>query len=130
MPGEILRDGQEAPEWQGPRVWVHGDLHPANVVTKDGALAGVIDFGELGPGDPAADLGAAWTLLPSGSTSAFFENYGDVDADTIRRARACAIYTGVFVVQMALNGLRGLPGGKPGWLAAGRKALDRILEVC
>lgn len=127
---EIWQDGAGAPKWSGPAVWVHGDLHPANVVTKDGALAGVIDFGELAPGDPAADLSAAWTLLPSGSTSAFFARYGDVDEATVRRARACAVSAGAFVVQMAINGMRGLPGGKPGWLAAGRKTLDRVLEVC
>ena len=127
---EIWQDGAGAPKWSGPAVWIHGDLHPANVVTQDGALAGVIDFGELGPGDPAADLIAAWTLLPSGSTSEFFAHYGEVDEATMRRARACAVSTGSFVLQMAINGMRGLPGGKPGWLAAGRKTLDRVLEVC
>ncbi|HEY8720052.1 phosphotransferase [Pengzhenrongella sp.] len=29
-----------------PPVWLHGDLHPANVVVSDGTLSGVIDFGE------------------------------------------------------------------------------------
>jgi len=43
------------------------------VVTNGGALAGVIDFGELCPGDPAVDLAAAWTLLPLGSTCDFFD---------------------------------------------------------
>jgi hypothetical protein len=28
-------------------------MHPANIVTVDGDLAGVIDFGELCAGDPA-----------------------------------------------------------------------------
>ena len=127
---EIWQDGREAPEWSGPPVWVHNDLHPANVVTKDGALCGVIDFGAVSPGDPAVDLAAAWTLLQPGSTSTFFARYGDVDAATARRARAWAVRTGAFVVQMGLNGLRGIPGGKPGWLAAGRKSLDRVVGVC
>lgn len=127
---KIFQDGRAAPEWSGPPVWVHQDLHPANIVTGDGALRGVIDFGELGLGDPAADLAAGWLLLPPRFTSAFFVNYGDVDAATMRRARAFAIHKGVFLVEMGLNGLRGLPGGKPGWLAAGRKALDRVLGVC
>ena len=47
--------------WQGPPVWLHGDLHPANVVVSDGTLSGVIDFGELCAGDPATDLAAAST---------------------------------------------------------------------
>ena len=127
---DIWRDGKEAPEWSGPPVLVHNDLHPANVVTKDGALCGVIDFGELAQGDPARDLAAAWSLLPLGATSAFFAHYGDVDQATMRRARGWAVHIGVFVVQMAINGLQGIPGGKPGWLDAGRKALDRVLAVC
>lgn len=51
----IWDDAAAAPTWQGPPVWVHGDLHPANVVTADGTLAGVIDFEELFIGDPAAE---------------------------------------------------------------------------
>jgi aminoglycoside phosphotransferase (APT) family kinase protein len=55
-----------APAWHGPPTWLHGDLHPANVVVRDGTLAGVIDFGEMCAGDPATDLSAAWILLPAG----------------------------------------------------------------
>ena len=127
---EIWRDGSSAPDRAGPRVWVHQDLHPANVVANGGALAGVIDFGELCPGDPAVDLAAAWVLLLLGSTCDFFDHYGDVDPAMRRRARAAALCCGIFLVRMGVNGQRGLAGGKPGWLAAGRKALDRVLEVC
>jgi len=127
---EVWRDALSAPGWDAAPVWVHGDLHPANVVVSEGALSGVIDFGELGAGDPATDLSAAWTLLPSGSAPRFLQLYGDVDADTIRRARGWAVRKGMFMTRMALNGLRGLPGGKPGWLPAGRNTLDRILEEC
>src|SRR5699024_11144816 len=36
------------PPWAGPAVWLHGDLHPHNlVVDDDGALAAVVDFGDL-----------------------------------------------------------------------------------
>ena len=65
--GEEMRavwaDAIAAPAWDGPPVWLHGDLHPANVVVADGTLAGVIDFGEVCAGDPATDLAAAWILL-------------------------------------------------------------------
>lgn len=71
----------------GPAVWLHGDLHPANVVVRDGALVGLIDFGEMCGGDPATDLSAAW-LLPDGAAGRFFDAYGDVDGATIARARA------------------------------------------
>ncbi len=49
-----------APEWSAPAVWVHGDLHPANLVTDGGELAAVIDFGDMCGGDPACDLAVAW----------------------------------------------------------------------
>jgi hypothetical protein len=26
-----------APAWEGPRLWLHGDLHPANVLIADAA---------------------------------------------------------------------------------------------
>ena len=63
---EIWEKALAAPAWQGAPVWLHGDLHPANVVVQDGTLAGVIDFGEMCAGDPATDLSAAWILLPGG----------------------------------------------------------------
>ncbi len=50
-------------------MWVHGDLHPANVVVSDGTLSGIVDFGDLFAGDPAWDLAAASVLLPAGTAS-------------------------------------------------------------
>jgi aminoglycoside phosphotransferase (APT) family kinase protein len=34
-----------APRYAGPPVWLHGDLHPANILVTDGQVSGVIDFG-------------------------------------------------------------------------------------
>ena len=53
--------GQRA--WDGPRLWVHGDLHPANLLTHQGRLQAVLDFGDLTSGDPATDLAAAWLVF-------------------------------------------------------------------
>jgi aminoglycoside phosphotransferase (APT) family kinase protein len=61
---EVWQKAVAAPAWQGPALWLHGDLHPANVVVRDGKLAGVIAFDEMCAGDPATDLSAAWILLP------------------------------------------------------------------
>jgi aminoglycoside phosphotransferase (APT) family kinase protein len=52
------------PLWSGPPVWIHGDLHPGNLLVSDGRLSAVIDFGDLAAGDPATDLSVAWMLLP------------------------------------------------------------------
>ncbi|WP_232667318.1 phosphotransferase [Pseudonocardia sp. TRM90224] len=123
----VWADAVMAPAWQGPPVWVHGDLHPANVVVADGTLAGVVDFGDLSAGDPAVDLAAAWVLLPAGAAARFFAAYGAADEATVRRARGLAALKSLFLMLMGQNGDRGLPGGKPAWGPAGRAALDRVL---
>ena len=52
-------------------VWIHGDLHPGNLLTRNGRLTAVIDFGLLGVGDPACDLLPAWNLLTRETRVAF-----------------------------------------------------------
>lgn len=109
------------------RFWLHGDLHPANVIVSDGTLSGVIDFGELCAGDPATDLAAAWLLLPAGTTSRFFDVYADVDDATIRRAKGWAVLKAVALIGIGWKWEQGLPGGKQTWGPAGRAALERVL---
>ncbi|WP_329283627.1 aminoglycoside phosphotransferase family protein [Streptomyces sp. NBC_01451] len=124
----VWDDAVAAPEWEGPPVWLHGDLHPANVVVTDGTLSGVIDFDSMFAGDPAWDLAAAWLLLPAGVASRFFDTYAQADEAAIRRARGLAAVKCLFLILMGQNGDRGLPGGKPNWGPVGRAALDRVLK--
>ncbi len=121
--------GVAAGPWQDGPVWIHGDLHPANVVVSDGTLSGVIDFGEMCAGDPATDLAAAWLLLPAGTAARFFDAYANADDATIQRARAWAVLRAHHLIHIGQNGEQGLPGGKPTWLPAGRAALERILAA-
>lgn len=125
----IWDDAVSAPEWHGPPVWLHGDLHPANVVTAAGTLAGVLDFGELCAGDPATDLAAAWLLLPSGAATHFLDAYENADEATIRRARGWAVLRGMGLIDIGHAGDLGLPGGKPTWGPAGRATIDRLLAA-
>ncbi|WP_326637170.1 phosphotransferase [Streptosporangium sp. NBC_01755] len=99
-----------APEWEGPPVWLHGDLHPADVVVSDGTLSGVIDFGDMFADDPAWDLATAWVLLPPGTASRFFDAYAHADGATIRRAGGLAALKSLFLVLMGQNGERGPSG--------------------
>jgi aminoglycoside phosphotransferase (APT) family kinase protein len=128
---EVWEQAVAAPAWKGAPVWLHGDLHPANVTVSDGALRGVIDFGDLCAGDPATDLSAAWLVLPAGSASRFFDAYGDAygDADdaTIQRARGWAALRALGLIGIGQAGERGRPGGKPTWKPAGLAALNRLL---
>jgi aminoglycoside phosphotransferase (APT) family kinase protein len=82
------------PPWTGPPVWMHGDLHPANLLVSDGELAGVIDFGLLGVGDPACDLMVAWTYLSAGDRQVFRDAL-TVDDPTWARGRGWALHLGL-----------------------------------
>ncbi|GAA1799697.1 hypothetical protein GCM10009749_04400 [Agromyces neolithicus] len=98
-----------APEWSGPKLWVHGDLHPANLLFgTSGRLEAVIDFGDLTAGDPATDLATAWlTFGPEGRCvfRAEIEARMPVDAATWERARGWALVIASAVVEAA--GTRG-----------------------
>ena len=74
------------------RVWVHGDLHPANIVVRDGVLAAVIDWVDLCAGDTAYDLAAAWFCFDDAAEREVFRgSTGVQDNATWARARACAL---------------------------------------
>ena len=79
------------PAWPGPPVWIHGDLHPRNLVLDRGELAAVIDFGDMTAGDPAVDLSVAWFWLPAAVRPTFCEALGGVDDDTWARAKGWAL---------------------------------------
>ncbi|WP_243794751.1 aminoglycoside phosphotransferase family protein [Saccharopolyspora gloriosae] len=126
---EVWEKAVAAPVWEGASLWLHGDLHPANVVVRDGSLAGVIDFGDMCAGDPATDLSAAWVLLPTGAASRFFDAYGQADEATMTRARGWAVLRALSLIWIGQNGRRGLPGGKPTWEPAGYATLERVLAA-
>lgn len=60
-----------AARFEGPAVWVHGDVAPGNLLVRDGRLCAVIDFGGMAIGDPACDLAIAWSFLEGEARQAF-----------------------------------------------------------
>ncbi|MFE5583322.1 aminoglycoside phosphotransferase family protein [Kitasatospora sp. NPDC056531] len=123
----VWADAVAAPPWSGPPVWLHADLHPANVLTADGTICGVIDFGDLCMGDPACDLAAAWALLPDGARDRFHAAYRPTaDTATLRRARGWAALRALSGLRIGEAGLRGLPGGKASWGPPAHAALRRL----
>jgi aminoglycoside phosphotransferase (APT) family kinase protein len=95
---ELLRLWERAlaaPVYAGQPLWMHGDLHPINVLAGDGgALAAVIDFGDLGQGDPACDLAAAWLFFDAPQRQRFRARVGTAaphDDTTWLRATGWAV---------------------------------------
>lgn len=82
-------------DWSGAPVWLHGDLHTANVIVHDGAINAVIDLGDLTAGDPAVDFAIGWMLFGDEDRSSFRTAGGDVDDATWSRAQAWALHFAV-----------------------------------
>lgn len=97
------------PRWPGPPIWIHGDLHPANLLLVDDQLSSVIDFGDITCGDPATDLSVMWMLLPAEHRETMFTAAGrsrsnPADEQMWRRARGWALAIGVAVVALGREG--------------------------
>lgn len=123
-------------EHVGPRLWLHGDPHPHNMLVHDTAGAGesaagtgheparlsaVIDFGDLTAGDPACDLAVAWLHFTPSGLEEFRERlagHGLYSPGTWVRARAWAVN---YAVLMA-----GLPSGDP-LHAVGTHGIEHLL---
>ncbi|MWA08470.1 aminoglycoside phosphotransferase family protein [Streptomyces sp. BA2] len=91
---ELWDAAMNAPGWNRSPVWCHGDFHTGNLLTTDGRLSAVIDFGGLAIGDPACDLTIAFTLM-SAQSRAVFRACLDVDDATWLRGRGWALATGL-----------------------------------
>lgn len=110
----------EAAPWAGPAVWLHGDLHPANLVVHQGRLSAVIDFGDLTAGDPATDLSVAWMLFPPDERAVFRAAVSGVDPAIWSRARGWALTLAlVFLANSADN---------PVMARVGRRTLDAVVQ--
>lgn len=112
----------QAPFWDGPPVWVHGDLLPGNLLIRDGRLTGVIDWGGVGVGDPACDLVAAWGALSAGSREVFRRAL-DVDDATWARGRGWALSIGLIALPYYVD-------TNPVFAETARVLIREVLEDC
>jgi aminoglycoside phosphotransferase (APT) family kinase protein len=92
----------EAPAWELDPVWVHGDLWSSNLLVREGRLVGVIDFGNVGTGDPAIDTLPAWSLFDDESRIAFRASSGADDA-TWERGKGWAISMAALAIPYYLD---------------------------
>jgi aminoglycoside phosphotransferase (APT) family kinase protein len=88
---DVWQRALAAPPYAGPPLWLHGDLHPANILVRRGRLSAVIDFGDITAGDPATDLAAVWMLLPRAAHDRFRAGYASADDATWARSRGWAL---------------------------------------
>jgi aminoglycoside phosphotransferase (APT) family kinase protein len=119
---DVLKQWEQAlslPEWSGPPVWLHGDLHPGNVIVGDGAISAVVDFGDLTAGDPATDLFVAWAMFPPDVRKVFRAAAGDIDDDTWARGRAWALAWGSVVIANSAD--------NPAYSRLGHQMVDAVL---
>jgi len=101
------------------RSWFHGDVAAGNLLLVGGELAGVIDFGTCGVGDPSCDLAIAWTLLSPDGRQAFRERLS-VGSAAWARGRGWALWKALTTCALAVR-----RGEEPGGDARG--VLDAII---
>jgi aminoglycoside phosphotransferase (APT) family kinase protein len=79
-------------------VWIHGDLHPGNILVDGDRLSALIDFGDVTSGDPAYDLAAGWLAFDAEGRHVFRRATGHrYDEATWVRARAWAAAVAVIL---------------------------------
>ena len=110
--------GIAAPAWDGPAVWVHGDLHPGNVIARGGDLIAIIDFGDLTAGDPAYDLAIAWLAFDSAGRRVFRSVAVGYDDATWTRAHAWAAATTAMLLRHSDD--------NPAYFALGEECLAEL----
>lgn len=122
--GRLWAELLATPAWAGPGLWVHGDLHPANLLAADdGGLRAILDFGDLTSGDPAVDLATAWLTFDAPGRATFASRVTQLtgtDPDTWRRARGWAL---VIAVAICANS-----DDDRAFAALGTFALGQVLE--
>lgn len=105
----------------GESLWLHGDLHAQNVVTRDGRLAAVIDWGDITSGDVATDLASIWALFDDPRARELILNTYGGDQACVSRAKGWAVMFGIILLDSGLI-------NSPRHAAMGQDMLRRLLE--
>ena len=103
-------------------VFAHADMHPGNLVIRDGRIVGVIDFGMALAGDPALDLCPAWTVFETPAARARLRDELGVDDDTWLRGMG-------WTLSIALVALPYYRGTDSPLADMARGAIGRLLEA-
>jgi aminoglycoside phosphotransferase (APT) family kinase protein len=91
--------------------WLHGDLHPQNILVENGIITGIIDWGDITSGDLATDLASIWMLFSEQNIrqqairlarSLRNAEYQNISHATIQRAKGWAILFGTVLLDTGL----------------------------
>ena len=110
--------------FEGPPVWLHGDLKADNLLARDGRLVAVIDWGLAAAGDPAVDLAPAWTWLDRAGADAF-RTATDMPQPYWQRASGWALYCAVIALEYYRE-TPNRPCRNPALCATSRATLGRL----
>jgi aminoglycoside phosphotransferase (APT) family kinase protein len=99
--------------------WLHGDLHPRNVLVQGGVITAVIDWGDLTSGDPATDLASVWMLFADPQARAEALALYGASSALQARAQGWALFFGAFLLDSGLQ-------EDPAQAAIGKAILHRL----
>ncbi|MBF2053420.1 MAG: hypothetical protein IGS03_08150 [Candidatus Sericytochromatia bacterium] len=101
-----------------PKMLVHGDLYARHLIIEQGQLRGIHR------GDPALDLAAVYTCLPTESHATFWQEYGPVSPETLSLAGFQALYSAAMILNY------GLHEQDQALFAAGQQAMLWLQQLC
>ena len=116
----LWRAALSAAPWGREPVWVHGDLHPGNLVARGAELVAIIDFGDVTGGDPAYDLAIAWLAFDRPGRRSFVAATNDrYDAATWTRAHGWAAAVALMLLDQSED--------NPDYARLGADAFEELL---
>jgi len=126
---DVLDEGRMRDAWDGfcllpdfsaTPTWLHGDVHPSNLIVHDGSLTAVIDFGDVCAGDRATDLSVAWMIFGRDERD-IFRRAARVDEETWKRARGWAFSRALLFAAT--------PGNRPEFHEMALRAIENTTEA-
>lgn len=108
-----------APPYTAPLRFIHGDLHPKNIVVHQGKFSAIIDWGDMTAGDPATDLASFWMLFGDAQARKLGLDAYAPDPALLTRAKGWAIFFGTILLDIG-------KGGDPLFEKVGRFTLKNL----